>query len=154
MIMNNEIYSFRLNKIKTEQFAVLEENLNKKNETIHLVSSNTFGANIVEKIIAVRANFKFLSEQNIFLVLEISCLFMIEDISWKKFHSTDSTNLVVVPKNLATHLLVLTVGTARGILHAKTENTDYNKFFLPVLDVSNLIQEDVVINIGDRLEEM
>jgi len=89
-----------------------------------------------------------------FLVLEISCLFRIEDISWAKIHSEDNSNLLVVPKNLATHLLILTIGTARGVLHAKTENTEFNKFSLPTLDVSNLIQEDVVINIGDRLEEI
>jgi len=64
--MSNETYRFKLEKIKTEQFAVLEKNLNKETETIHLVSSNTFGANIVEKLIAVKTNFKFLSEQNVF----------------------------------------------------------------------------------------
>ena len=144
--MSNEVYRFKLEGIKTEQFAVLEDNFNKESKIVQLASSHTFGANISERIIAVKANFKFLSEQNAFMVLEISCMFSIEELSWEKIHPTGNEDLLVVPKDLATHLLVLTIGTARGVLHAKTENTKYNKFFLPTLDVSNAIEEDVVIN--------
>lgn len=147
--MSNEIYSFKLEKIETEQFAVIEENFNKENKTIQLALSHTFGTNVSEKIIAVKTNVKFFSEQNPFLVLEISCMFKIEEHSWEKIHSTNSDNLLVVPKNLATHLLVLTIGTARGVLHSKTENTKYNKFFLPTLDVSDTISDDVVINLEE-----
>lgn len=148
--MSNEIFSFKLEKIETEQFAVIEDNFNKDNKTIQLALSHTFGTNISEKIIAVKVNIKFFSEQNPFLVLEISCMFKIEDLSWEKIHSTNSEDLLIVPKNLATHLLVITIGTARGVLHSKTENTKYNKFFLPTLDVSETINEDVIINFEEN----
>jgi len=39
--------------------------------------------------------------------------------------------------------LVVTVGTARGVLHNKTENTVFNRFIIPLLDATALIKEDV-----------
>lgn len=47
-----------------------------------------------------------------------------------------ATGSIMVPKSLLTHFAVLTVGTTRGILHAKTENTRLNHFSLPPVNVS------------------
>jgi hypothetical protein len=39
---------------------------------------------------------------------------------------------------------MITVGTCRGILHAKTENTKFNQFLIPTINVAELIKEDSV----------
>ena len=40
---------------------------------------------------------------------------------------------------------MLTIGTARGVLHSKTENTPYNKYLLPTLNVSDLVNNDLIL---------
>ncbi|MPN63841.1 hypothetical protein SDC9_211608 [bioreactor metagenome] len=54
-----------------------------------------------------------------------------------------SNNVLLVPKNFMQHLAVITIGTARGILHAKTENTPFNQYVLPTINVSEMIKDDV-----------
>ncbi len=51
-----------------------------------------------------------------------------------------------MPKDFMRQLLVITIGTARGVLHTKTENTPFNRFLLPILDATNLIKEDVELD--------
>ncbi len=51
-------------------------------------------------------------------------------------------NTLIVPKGLLCHLAMLTVGTSRGILHAKTEGTCFNKYVLPTINVTEIIKED------------
>ena len=53
-------------------------------------------------------------------------------------------NTYLVAKGLAVHFAVLTIGSARGILHAKTEGTPFNEFLLPTIDVNNMLEEDVI----------
>ena len=45
---------------------------------------------------------------------------------------------------------MITVGTLRGVLHAKTENTEFNEFFLPTINVTDLIKEDIRFNLDDQ----
>ena len=53
-------------------------------------------------------------------------------------------NRLVVPKGFLQHMGMLTVGTSRGILHAKTENTNLNQFHIPTVNVAELINKDSV----------
>ena len=78
-----------------------------------------------------------------FLILEVQALFEIEkDDFLNKMKLDDNTYLVA--KGLAVHFAVLTIGSARGILHAKTEGTPFNEFLLPTIDVNNMLEEDVI----------
>ena len=43
--------------------------------------------------------------------------------------------------NFIRHLSAISIGTARGILHAKTENTAYNKYFLPTININELVSK-------------
>ena len=42
-------------------------------------------------------------------------------------------------------MVSIALGTCRGILHAKTENTEYNKYYLPLIDPETFNGEDLVI---------
>jgi len=52
---------------------------------------------------------------------------------------------IILPVSLITHMAVLTVGTARGILHSKTENTKFNKYLLPTINVTESLKSDIAI---------
>lgn len=135
--------NFRLLNIVTEQFATFEvENIPDANE---LKSELQFSINPEKRIIGCKMNFQFLHNQQPFILLTVVCNFDIEENSWKE--NIVNKNKVILPKHLLEHLCVLTVGTSRGVLHAKTENTTFNKFIIPTLNISNLVEKDVVFEI-------
>jgi hypothetical protein len=139
----NEI-SFKLHSIKTEQFAIIED-IYSETDPVQLESNYRFGSVVAEKLVAVLVNYKFKTPKGVFLTIEVSCMFGIKPDSWDSIYNGEKLELIL-PKVIATHLLVLVIGTTRGVLHAKTENTPYNRFFLPTLNVSENIKEDIVIS--------
>lgn len=135
--------SFRLLNIATEQFATFEvENIPDNN---NLKSELQFSINPDNRVVACKMNFQFLHNNQPIVVLAIVCNFDVEEKSWNK--NVLSANKITLPKHFLEHLCVITVGTARGVLHAKTENTTFNRFLIPTLNVSNLVAKDVVFEI-------
>lgn len=135
-----EKIGFSLVKVTTEQFAVLEDDFNEKGE-IRLNTSLKFSTDEHQKLIAVFASFIFESNQKPFLIIEAGCHFNITDAAWTDMYKTENNSLQV-PKGFLSHLVVLTIGTTRGILHAKTEGTSFNKYVLPTINVTEIIKED------------
>lgn len=137
------IYSFALKSINTEQFAIIEDAY-QKGEKTNFSSRLAFGVNESEKYLAIFAGFRFEQHEQPFLLLEIACHFRIGEENWNSFIT--ETTKIIFPKDLVRQLTILAIGTARGVLHAKTENTPFNRFLLPVLDATNLIKEDVELD--------
>ncbi len=131
---------FSLTKISTEQFALFEEAFDDK-KVIDILTSIRFRADFENKIISAFTLFQFEQEKATFMVIEVGCHFLIEAASWDRF--SDSTHKLKVDKGLLTHLAFLTVGTTRGVLHAKTEGLKFNEFYLPTINISSMINEDL-----------
>lgn len=143
MAHENKI-GFSLRKIITKQFAIIED-VYQKNDKVKFIRNLNFDLNIEHQIIGVLAKFTFANEENTpFIIIEVECQFNIHNNSWTEFYNSTS-NLITIPKNFSQHLAVITIGTIRGVLHAKTENTNYNKFILPTINVLDIIKEDVSI---------
>jgi hypothetical protein len=64
-----------------------------------------------------------------------------------KFENKDKS-LISVSKGFLTHLIVLSIVNARGILHAKLEKSGFEQFILPAINVSDVIQKDVEFQIS------
>lgn len=137
---------FALRRITTEQFAIIEDAFT-EGKDINLTTQLKFGANAEHKLIALHANFKFEQDSRAFLIIEASGHFSIEEKAWASFYNQEINN-VTVPQGFMCHLAVLVIGTTRGILHAKTENTPFNRFFLPTINVAETIKEDVIIDLN------
>ncbi|RCW31371.1 hypothetical protein [Marinilabilia salmonicolor] len=139
---------FALAKITTEQFAVFESNFNKAiNPRLKL--NFKFAADPVKKLVGVFAYFIFECEEKPFIVIEAGCHFNIQPDSWNELLN-DQHNSLTIPQKLMQHLAVITVGTTRGILHAKTENTKFNRFHLPTINLAEIITEDKVFNLENN----
>lgn len=136
---------FALCKIATIQFAIIE-NAFVEEKNIQLKVGINYDLNYLNKIVTCFTRFEFIINENPFLIIHIGCEFKIEDSSWDSFINKEK-NTIIFPKNFMCHLAVITTGTVRGILHAKTENTKFNTFFLPTIDISNMIKEDISFNI-------
>ena len=139
MESNNQNIRFSLTKISTDQFAIIPNSF-KLGEVVNLKTSLQFGSNMESKLISVKASFQFEQLAIPFIIIEASCFFNIEPNDWNTFVQEAE---IVVPKSIITHLTVLTVGAVRGILHAKTEGTNFNGFVIPTINVTELVTGDI-----------
>ena len=135
---------FSLKGIVTEQFAIIEDSF-KDEADINLRTDIGFGIDQEKKSARVQLKINYLCGEQPFMVLEVTTYFNISPESFDAFLNEDKT-ILTIPAGFARHLGVITVGTARGILHDKTEKTKYNKFFLPTINLIDLVKEDVVFN--------
>jgi hypothetical protein len=145
MKKENTQVGFALKGIKTEQFAIFEENYTPKKET-GLGTELQFKLDQINKQIGVFLGFEFMQGKKVFLKILVSCHFKIEESSWRSFIQE---NKLVVPEGFLAHLAMITTGTSRGVLFAKTEGTQFSKFIVPTLNVAEMIQEDATFDIAE-----
>ena len=134
---------FKLEGIQTLQYANFPKNLEIGKEA-DIDTNINFHVTPEHHIVSVSCRLEFLQKKNVFLMLEIGCHFSIAPDTWVNLLDKKK-NEVRLPKGFATHLAVLTVGTARGVLHAETENTPMNNYPLPTLNLTKMITKDAVI---------
>jgi len=132
---------FRPVQIKTEQFALFQEHFSTEKE-ITYTSGVHFRCSSEHRIISVFFGFQFLSENQLMVLLDISCHFEIEPGSWTDLLKGKKKQ-VILPRDFALHIATITVGTARGILHARTEGTNFNGMVLPPINLTEIITADV-----------
>lgn len=132
---------FQLKKITTEQFAIIDEALDRSNSEINMSIGLKFGLDAENNIIASFVKIQFEQNKVPFIIVEIANHFGIENSAWDNFSKKE--NVIIIPKGFAAHLVMLTIGTLRGVLHCKTENTEFNQFILPTINVTELILKDV-----------
>lgn len=133
--------AFFLKKITTEQFAIVEESFVEEKD-VDLSVNLRFGADMTSKLIVSFASFQFVTEKQPFIIIEIGCHFGIEQSAWDSLYNAED-GTIKFNNGFMAHLAMLTVGTVRGVLHAKTENTIFNQFILPTINVADLIKGDI-----------
>lgn len=146
--MNQEEIKFGLRKITTGQFATIDSVIINE-DSIQLNFGFTFSINEEFRMVGCNAKFEFVTEQMPFIVIDVSCDFEIAQESWANFINTEA-NSIILPLQMVTHMAVLTVGTTRGVLHSKTENTKFNKYFLPTINVTDSIKSDITIHLNKQ----
>lgn len=141
--MSNNNIIFRLHTIATEQFAIIEKD-NIDETDIELEASIDFMIHPEQKLVGCIGRFQFIQEVP-FMIIHVRCEYKIQDSTWDTFINNGQ---LIFPEGFTKHLAILTVGTSRGILHAKTENSSYNKFFLPILNANELVTENIVFDLA------
>jgi hypothetical protein len=136
----NAIVEFSIAKVTTEQFAIIEKSFDEK-EPINLNTNLRFAIDREERLVAVFTLFEFEQKGIPFLIVEVSGQFLIAPASWTGFLTDEITT--TIPRGFMIHLGMITVGTARGVLHTKTEGTRFNDFVLPTINVMDMVTEDV-----------
>lgn len=142
--MEDNKIGFALVGLKTEQFATFEDNFTPKIKT-ELKTGLEFKFNKEQKLIAVYVTIVFEQKKKAFLKLQVSCHFKISDDSFDKY-CNDSK--IIFPKGFMTHLTMISISSVRGVLHAKTEGTEFNKYLLPTLDVTKMVKDDIEFDIN------
>lgn len=139
---------YRISQIKTIQFAYFTEKLNyelyKQEKSFGIDVSFNFSYN--ESLTNIRCNshFNYSQHDNLFLVCEVESTF---DIS-----PQGKENIIQekkIPLDFLHYMATIVTGTARGVIHAKTEGTILNEFVLPPINVVEAINKPLVINIEE-----
>ena len=133
--------AYSLTQITTEQFAIMEDAFTEKAH-VELQTKLRFAFDPDRKYIVVFAMFNFKQNNIAFIIIESGCHFAIQPDSWNKFLNANGT-ILTVPQSFMSHLASITVGTTRGILHAKTEGTIMSRFLIPPVNLKELIKEDI-----------
>lgn len=141
--MQEESVGFVLLGLKTEQFAMFEDNFS-GSKKVNLTTAVEFKLNSDKKQIGVYTGFTFEQTKKAFLKINVSCHFAIAPDSWEKYLKDKNINF---PRNFMRHLTVLTIGSARGVLHCKTEGTEFNKYVLPTINVNELLESDIELEL-------
>lgn len=143
MTTKNQPLGFALRQINTEEFATIDDSVS-VNKEIEIQASLRFGVDQEQHVLVCFSRFEFEQEGKPVLIIEVSCQFEIEEASWEKLINEEK-EAIILPKGFAAHLAMLTVGTTRGVLHAKTDKTAYNQLIVPTVNVASMINEDVVL---------
>ena len=138
-----EAIKYALRGVSIEQFATVFE---PTSDNIQLNLNIPIRTNYDERTIAVGANIQFLDQDRPFLIAEILCHFIIDEDSWNQI-TINKTKDAVLPKGMVNNLARIAISTSRGALCARTENTPYSRFFLPIIDMPEDQGEDLIISV-------
>lgn len=145
--MEKNKVEFKLIDITIEEFAVIEESFPSKDDKISISLATNVKIDPDKHVIGVFAKFQFFNQNSPFMISEIGCHFKLKKENWEEFLNEDGT--ITLHKNFMSHLLVLTVGTSRGVIHARRPE-ELRGLILPTIDVSKHFPEDVTISIHDE----
>lgn len=138
----DKLISFQLVDITVEQYALVEANYTDKGK-VELKTTLNFKLDEVNQVVGSFVTFVFEQKNKMFLLIEVGCHFNVKETAWNSFKKE---NKMIIPQSFLEHITVLTVGTARGILYAKTEHSQFSKYIIPTLNVRDLIPEDGVFS--------
>lgn len=135
---------FALSNIKTEEFATFTENFS-MDKPVEIGTSLSFSIiDLENKLVLIDLSIECGIKKKTFLKIRVLFQYRIEKKSWE---SLKNENTYIFPKNLVTHLSVLSLGTLRGILYEKIHNSSelISNYILPLINISDLITENVEV---------
>ncbi|WKN45814.1 hypothetical protein [Tunicatimonas pelagia] len=139
---------FLLSNISTLEFATIDSAY-QEGSPEDLQLGFGFGILEEERWIVCDANVEFHINNRPFIIIKVRCEFEIDPNAWERFVDYKK-NTITFPDGLLRHLAVLTTGTTRGILHAKTENTKFNQIILPTLNIADIVSEPITFDIDAK----
>src|SRR5690606_10423391 len=91
--------------------------------------------------------FTFEQSKKAFLKVQVSGHFSITEEAFNEFCKEDK---IIFPKGFMCHLTIIVVSSARCVLHAKTEGSNFNKFLLPTIDVTKIVSDDIEFHLSEK----
>ena len=135
---------YRINKIKTVQFAsfpdALDYEIYKNNGGFGIESSFSFGYNADLTSIRCTASFKYSQNESLLLICEVQCFFDIAPEGGKQIRQDKKISVEFLQ-----YMATIATGTARGIIHTKTEGTVLNELVLPPINLTEVITEPLLL---------
>lgn len=137
--------SFKLVDITTNEFAILEDSYT-DGENVRMGTFINFLIDREQRVLGSQLKFQFEQNEKPFLVISATCGFQLEESAWESLLAEDGQKLVI-PVGFASHMVVITVGTIRGILYEKTKDTPFTDYIIPPINLTDMIEKDVEIEL-------
>ena len=131
---------YRIVKIENNQFALFPDKYVNGQEVKIDVSFNFAYSKDLDMIRCV-AMIHYSQSSNNLVILENTTYF---SIAPEGIHDIKKEGRI--PVDFLRYMATISVGTARGIIHAKTEGTVLNSVVLPPINLVEIIKDDMVIN--------
>ncbi len=132
---------YRLFKIETKQFAMFPD-LFVAGKEMTVSTELSFTPSTDRTAIRSIVTLKYKQEYDLLMILELACFFKIAPEGWDEMKEN---NRWKVPADFLRYMGTIVVGTARGVLHTKTEGTVLNACVLPPINVAELVTEDLTV---------
>lgn len=104
-----------------------------------------FSANLKRSEVKCRCKIELKQEDTLLLITEIECTFELTKDSWENI----GENKYKLPVEFLRHLVSLVIGTERGLVFAKSENTSLHKIILPSINLKTIVKEDYIVERQD-----
>lgn len=140
---------FQLVKIDAPQFAIINDG--EFSNPLQINFELNFAVDSSFTSIKNALKIVFLNSSEPVMQLVVECYYAISKDSWQEMTQQDNT--IVVPVGFLQHLATITVGTARGVLFARTVETNLNKYVLPLVNVTEMVKNDMVIKPQSEAEK-
>lgn len=131
---------YKFKNIEEKQFACFPDNFKEESDT-NGNAKLEFSANIERSEVKCRCKVELKQEDTLLLVTEIECTFALTKDSWEDI----GNNQYKLPVDFMRHLVSLVIGTERGIIFAKTENTPLRKIILPSINLKSIVKDDLIV---------
>ncbi len=141
--MEPKIFRFYMSRIQIEQFAILSE-IPPQTGDCMINSEIRVGVSMGNQSVRMIYGLTIVDDEgNKHIYLQLACEFKIQEEDWNEMlASTDNK----IPKNMLEFFASQTVGTARGVIHCKTEGTAYNHLILPPINITSIGLQDFDLN--------
>jgi len=134
---NKENIAYSIAKLNVKQFAIINDLYDKESKDIDISIGIKVGSNIEKKDIVVVLKVEFIQKKKPFIILETESFYKTDDDFWDNLEKSSDND---IPKNLAVRLLNISLGTFRGILFEKLNNTEFDEFLFPLINADELLE--------------
>lgn len=131
---------YKISNIVTKQFAIFPEKF-VNGEIVNINTNYNFNLKVDFSQVRCSSVIQFIQKEQLILVLEVVCNF---DIAAEGVNFIKNENKI--PVDFLRYMATIVVGTARGIIHSKTEGSVLNSIVLPPINLVDTIQADFQIN--------
>ena len=128
---------YKILGIRTIDFSCLQEI--DENISITFNTEYKFRLNKVDCLIGCISNFTYLQQNKVIMNLSLECVFAIEPEFFKSLREGDK---YIVSADCLQYLATISVGTARGEIHARSEaaNSPVMNLVLPPINLTEIIK--------------
>lgn len=135
-----ESIPYRISHIETVQFATFPDNFINGDEV--LVNTNC-GFNIRSDFNQVRnvISVNYTQDEKLLMVVQLACYY---DIAPEGVEAIKNEGKV--PVDFLRYMGSISVGTIRGVIHAKTEGTVLNPVVMPPVNLEEMVKNDMMLS--------
>lgn len=137
-----ETIPFRIFKIDNDPIELHADLADHDLSAVEFGFQVAYNGDLAAGIVGCRTNYLFRQKDQILSSLTVYCYFTM-DPDYLKKEIRDKT--LILPKDFLRYLATISVGTARGIQHAKTQGTILNSLVIPPINLIELDIQDFIL---------